>query len=84
MLRRAWEGGNTQALSRGCQGPDQDLRARHLRAREAGMAGGRGLPGQFEMKWTQRPNTNSLLLKSSAILQNVFARESLITGRAHF
>lgn len=48
------------------------------------MAGGRGLLGQFEIKWTQRPNTSSLLLKSSAILQNAFARESLITGKAHF
>lgn len=48
------------------------------------MARGRGLPGQFEIKWTQRPNTHGLLLKSSAILQNAFARESLITGKVHF
>lgn len=51
---------------------------------EAGEARERGLLGEFEIKWVRHSNTNSLLLKSSAILQNAFARESLITGKAHF
>lgn len=65
--------------------PGSQSKAPASRGPGGGGAGrGRGLRGQFEIKWTQRPNTHSLLLKSSAILQNAFARESLITGKVHF
>lgn len=77
MLRRARMENTTKT-------PSQRAPRFPIRISSQGTCHRQGLLRQFEIKWAQCSNTNSLLLKSSAILQNAFARESLITGKAYF